>query len=327
MKVLIALRHPFELWNSPSWLAERLRIEFPAHEITDLGGYEHLSQEIVDAEVLISWSLRPEQLTAARGLRWIHSPAAAVHQLLFPEMVASDVVLTNARDVHGPVVAEHAIALILALSKRLPSAVRLQQSRTWGQEAMWRGRPRPREILGATLAIIGMGSIGREIVPRAVALGMRVLAVREHPQHGAAGAHAVFGPHELDQVLAEADFVVIATPLTDSTRGLFDAVRLRRMKPEAYLINVGRGPVVDEAALGEALRDHTIAGAALDVFAKEPLPQDSPLWGLENLLITPHTAAVTDKLWERHYALISENLRRDLAGQPLLGTVDKSKGY
>lgn len=327
MKLLIALRHPFELWNSPFWLAERLRAEFPGHEITDLGGYERLSQEIVDADVLVSWSLRADQLAAAKHLRWIHSPAAAVHTLMFPELVASDVIVTNARDVHGPVVAEHAIALILALAKRLPSAVRHQDQRIWGQEAMWSERPRPREVQGATLAVIGIGSIGREIVPRARALGMHVLAVREHPEHGAAGAHAVSGPDALDHVLAQADFVIIATPLTPSTRGLFDAARLKLMKPDAYLINVGRGPVVDESALAEALRNRIIAGAALDVFAKEPLPRDSPLWDLDNLLITPHTAAVTEKLWERHYELIRDNLRRYLSGESLLGVVDKHRGY
>jgi len=327
MKILIALHHPFELWNSPPWLAERLRGEFPDLDVTDLGGYERLGEEIADADILLGWSLRPEQLAAAQCLRWIHSPAAAVHTLMFPELVASDVVVTNAREVHGPVVAEHAIALILALAKRIPSAVRYQQSRTWGQEAMWQERPRPREVQGATLAIVGMGSIGREIVPRALALGMRVLAVREHPQHGAAGAHAVFGPEDLGEVLAQADFVVMATPLIPATRGLFDADRLKWMKPDAYLINVSRGSVVDETALAEALRHRTIAGAALDVFVKEPLPQDSPLWGLENLLITPHTAAVTEKLWERHYELIRDNLRRYMDGVPLRGVVDKRKGY
>ncbi len=327
MKILIALRHRFELWNSPPWLAQRLRAEFPTLDVTDLGGYERLAKEIADAEVLFGWSLHPEQFAAARRLRWIHSPAAAVHQLMFPELVAGDVLVTNAREVHGPVVAEHALALLLALAKRLPSALRYQQKRVWGQEPMWRERPRPRELVGATLALIGMGSIGREVAARAAALGMRVLAVREHPQRESGAASLVLGPEELDRALAEADFVVIAAPLTRSTRGLFDAARLARMKPDAYLINVSRGPIVDEAALAEVLRNRTIAGAALDVFQAEPLPQDSPLWGLDNLLITPHTAAVTEKLWERHYAFIRENLRRYQAGEPLLGLVDKRKGY
>jgi phosphoglycerate dehydrogenase-like enzyme len=304
-----------------------LRQDFPALEFLDLGGYEGLDQEIADAEVLFGWSLRPQQLKAARKLRWVHSPAAAVHQLIFPEMVASDVVLTNAREVHGPVVAEHAIALLLALAKRLPSAMRYQQQRLWGQEAMWQERPRPREVQGATLGLIGLGSIGREVATRAKALGMRVVAVREHPEKGNEGVDAVYGPSDLHPMLAEADYVVIAAPITSATQSLFDAARLAHMKPDAYLINVSRGQLVNEAALADALRQKKIAGAALDVFSVEPLPVDSPLWGLDNLLITPHTAAVTEKLWERHYQLMRENLRRYLAGEALLGVVDKTKGY
>jgi len=327
MKVLIALCHRFELWNAPAWVSERLRRDFPQLAVVHLDGYHRLTEEIPDAEVLLAWSLRPEQFVVAKRLRWIHSPAAAVHQLMFPELVAGDVLVTNARDVHGPVVAEHALALLLALAKRLPSALRYQQARTWGQEAMWQERPRPRELTDSTLVLVGMGSIGREIAARAAALGMRVLAVREHPQRESGAVSLVFGPAELDRALAQADFVVIAAPLTPSTRGLFDAARIARMKPDAYLINVSRGPIVDEAALAQALRKRTIAGAALDVFEAEPLPQDSPLWDLDNLLITPHTAAVTEKLWERHYALIRENLRRFLAAEPLLGLVDKRKGY
>ncbi len=327
MKVLIALRHPFELWNAPAWLAERLHKDYPKVEFVDLGGYEGLDKEIADAEVLFGWSLRPQQLAAAKKLHWVHSPAAAVHQLMFPEMIASNVVVTNAREVHGPVVAEHAIALVLALAKRLPSAMRSQQQRQWGQQAMWEERPRPREVQGATLGLVGLGSIGREVAKRAHALGMSVVAVREHPEKGTDVCDAVRGPAELDRMLAEADYVVIAAPFTDATRTLFDAARLARMKPDAYLINVSRGPLVDEAALADALRQRKIAGAALDVFSVEPLPPDSPLWGLENLLITPHTAAVTEKLWERHYALMRQNLRRYLAGEKLLGVVEKAKGY
>lgn len=327
MKVVIALSHPFELWNAPPWLAERLRRDFPRAEFHDLGGYEGLDREIADAEVLFGWSLRPQQLLAAPKLRWVHSPAAAVHQLIFPEMVDSSVVLTNAREVHGPVVAEHAIAMVLALAKRLPSAMHSQQRRAWGQQAMWEERPRPREVQDATLGLIGLGSIGREVAKRARALGMRVVAVREHPEKGGEGVDAVHGPADLNRMLAEADYVVIAAPITSATQSLFDSARLAHMKPDAYLINVSRGQLVDEGALAEALRQKKIAGAALDVFSVEPLPPDSPLWGLDNLLITPHTAAVTEKLWERHYQLMRENLRRYLAGEALLGVVDKKKGY
>lgn len=215
MKLLIVLHHRFELWNAPAWVAEKLRTEFPQVEVVHLNSYEGVEEQLRDAEVAITWSLRAEQFKAAKRLRWIHSPAAAVHQLIFPELVASDVVLTNAREVHGPVVAEHVVAQIFALAKGLPAAVRLQQQHLWGQEAMWRGRPRPREVAGATLGLVGLGSIGREVAKRASALGMRVIAVREHPEKGRPeSVEQVFAPHQLDELLAQSDYVVLAAPIT-----------------------------------------------------------------------------------------------------------------
>ena len=328
IKVLIVLYHRFELWNAPSWLPRRLRSEFPQIELTHLARYEGVEEAVRDAEVVIAWSLRPEQFQAAKCLRWIHSPAAAVHQLMFPELVKSEVVVTNARGVHGPVVAEHVLAQIFAMAKMLPLAVRLQQKHSWGQEALWRGRPRLREVAGATLGLVGLGSIGREVAQRAAALGMRVIAVREHPEKDRpANVAAVFGLAQLEDLLSESDYVVLAAPLTPETKGLMNAERLLRMKSGACLINVSRGPLIDDSALVSALQEKKIGGAALDVFTEEPLAADSPFWELENVLITPHTAAVTEKLWDRHYALIKENLRRYLAGEPLLAMVDKAKGY
>jgi len=328
MKLLIVLHHHFELWNAPPWFSERLRQEFPDIDIVHLTSYDAVERHLRDAEIVIAWSLRPGQFQAARKLRWIHSPAAAVHQLMFPELVKSDVVLTNAREVHGPVVAEHVIALIFALAKQIAQSVRLQQQHVWGQETMWRGRPRPRELMGATLGLVGLGSIGRGVAQRASALGMRVIAVREHPQKELPeGVEEVFATSEIGILLQQSDYAVLAAPLTTETRGLMNASRLAMMKSDACLINVSRGPLVDEPALAAALSGHKIGGAALDVFDQEPLPEDSPLWDLENLLITPHTAGLTEKLWERHYALISENLRRYLAGEPLRAIVNKQTGY
>jgi len=328
MNLLILLRHSFELWNAPPWLSERVNRDFPAVQAIQRSSYDGIENHLGDAEVIISWSLRPEQFKVADKLRWIHSPAAAVHQLMFPELVQSDVILTNAREVHGPVVAESVMALVFALAKCLPQAIRLQQKHLWGQEVMWQGRPRPRELAGATLGLVGLGSIGQAVARHASNLGMRVLAVRESVEKGTPeGVHQVFASSQLDDMLGQSDYVVLAVPVTSSTRGLMNAARLAKMKSEACLINVGRGPLVDEAALAQAVRDKRIGGAALDVFEKEPLPADSPLWDLENLLITPHTAGLTEKLWERHYQLISENLRRYLDGKRLLTVVDKKRGY
>jgi phosphoglycerate dehydrogenase-like enzyme len=156
---------------------------------------------------------------------------------------------------------------------------------------------------------------------------MRVLAVRENPAKGTGGADAVHGSGQIDDVLPLADYVLLCTPVTPATMGIINAARLRSMKPDSYLINVARGPLIDEAALLETLRNKRIAGAALDVFIEEPLPATSPFWRLDNLLITPHTAAVTERLWERHYRLIVQNMNRFLAGQPLLNQVDKTLGY
>jgi len=326
-KLLIFVHHPFDQWNAPAWFSERLRQQFPHVNVVHLPDYKRVDEEIVDAEIAITWSVRPEQIVAAKRLRWIHSPAAAVHQLIFPELVNSDIILTNAREVHGPVVAEHVIALIFALAKKIPGSVRLQEKHVWGQQILWDELPRVREVAGATLGMIGLGSIGRAVVKSAKALGMQVIAVREHPEKGSDGADAVFGPAQVDEVFRQAEYIVLAAPVTASTKYIANAERLALMKSDACLINVGRGPLVDESALAAALREMKIGGAALDVFPKEPLAAESPLWDVPNLLITPHTAALTERLWERHYSLFSENLRRYVSGQPLLAVVDKRKGY
>jgi phosphoglycerate dehydrogenase-like enzyme len=328
MKLLIVVHHRFDLWNVPAWFGERLAREFPQLQITLRDSYDGVEADLSEAEIIFTISLRAEQLAVTRNLRWVHAPSAAVHQLLFPELINSAVVVTNSREVHGPVVAEHVMALIFALAKKLPEAARFQQQHVWGQEAIWNDGAHPREIAGATVGLIGVGSIGQRVAQMASALGMGVIAVREHVEKGNPdGVDAIFPPSKLDEMIRQSDYVVLAAPLIAATQGLINAERLAAMKPDACLINVGRGAQVDEAALVEALRTHRIAGAALDVFEREPLPADSPLWALENLLITPHTAGLTEKLWHRHYELFSDNLRRYLAGQPLRFVVDKQKGY
>lgn len=330
MKLLILLKHRFELWNPPDWFARRLRHDFPEIDVVHLRDYDRAEAELRDTEVLIAWSLRGDQFKAAKKLKWIHSTAAAVHALISPELVASDVVVTNARSVHGPVVAEHAIALMFALAKRLPSAFRHQQAREWAQTEMWNEEPRPRELAGGTLGTIGYGAIGREVATKAIALGMTVLAVRRNPgadQTPAASDVRVFGSDDLNLVLSQCEFVVLAAPLTAETTGMIGPAQFEAMRRDAYLINVGRGALVDETALLHALETGKLGGAALDVFLQEPLPADSPLWTAPNLLITPHSAGLTTRMWERHYAAFSANLRRYLGGEPVVDTVDAAAGY
>ncbi len=327
MKLLIALYHRFELWQMPEWFSERLRQEFPQLEVVHLPNYDRATEEVADADICISWSLRGEQIRTAKKLRWIHSTAAAVHQLMTPELRASDIVVTNARDVHGPVVAEHALALAFALAKRLPQAVKYQQQKRWAQHDLWNAPSRPRELNEATMTIVGLGGIGKPLARLAKSLGMRVIGVREHPERGSEVTDILYGFGELDRALSQGDFVVLAVPVTPKTHCLMNTERLARLKPDAYLINVGRGVLIDEEALAQALRAGCFAGAALDVTTEEPLPQESPLWHMENVLITPHIAGLTDRMWERHYAHYTENLRRYLAGKPLLWRVDKQRGY
>jgi D-2-hydroxyacid dehydrogenase (NADP+) len=326
-KIAILLHEQFEMWRPPAWFTERLRAEFPQVEIAYSSQKRNDDSALRDADILIGWSLSPEQLRAATRLRWIYSITSAVDQFVYPELAASDIAISNAGRVHGPVVAEHAIAMVFALAKRLPSAVRYQDRRKWAMEAIWNEQPRPAEIRGATMTVVGLGSIGSEVAAMAAALKMKVIGVRVNPGHGPEGAHEVLSYDAVDQAIARADFVVLAAPLTPSTRNMIDYRRLNLFKPAAFLVNVSRGALVDETALVKALRDGGLAAAALDVFAEEPLPRRSPLWKMAQVLITPHTAFLTANVWARHYAAFSDNLKRYLAGQPLEGTIDKNAGY
>ena len=325
MKILLAVHHRLEMWTIPAWFVEKLRADFPQLEFTHRDSYDNLEDYVADVEVLFTLSLRPDQFKVARKLKWLHCPAAAVHQFSFPEFIASDVILTNGRDVHGPVVAEHVMALIFAMAKNLHLTARFQQKREWGQEPVWYATPHPRLIAGATVGLVGLGSIGRPVAKHASALGMHVIATRGTPGKGTTEGVEQIVP--LGELLAKSDYVILAAPVTADTEYLIGAEQLAMMKREACLINVGRGQLVDDNALIRALQERKIGGAALDVFEKEPLPPDSPYWDLENVLITPHTAGLADQLWEREYALFAENLRRYLAHRPLLALVDKHKGY
>jgi phosphoglycerate dehydrogenase-like enzyme len=337
MKVVIVLKHRFGLWKAPDWFIEKLGKEFPEVTFIYRDDYEGIEADLRDAEVVIAWSLNGEQVKAAPHLRWIHSTAAGIHQLLIPGIVNTGrITITNARSVHGPVVAEHVLGLMFALAKRLPTALRMQQRHEWGQEAMTRQEPPLRELRDATLGIVGVGSIGGQVAGIASAMGMRVIAVRANPMKGVdwvaandplRAQHRVYAPKDMNRMLKESDFVVISAPVTSSTTKLIDAQALAAMKKDAYLINVARGALVNETALIEALRERKIGGVALDVFEHEPLPADSPLWDMDNVIITPHQAGISHKLWERQYKLFSENLRRYEMGAPLLGVVDKRAGY
>ena len=327
MKALIVHFNTFELWHAPAWLSQRLRGDFPEHLFVQLESNDRVPLEVEDTDIFIGYYLSPPDFLRGARLKWIHAPTAAVHQLMYPELVASSVRVTNSTGIHGPVVAEHALALVMALAKRIPQSMRYQMKKKWAQDQVWSELPHPREIAGGTVAVVGMGGIGSEFTRMAKALSMRVLAVRENPEKGTGGADAVYSSAQIDDVLPQADYVLLCAPLTPATRGIINASRLAKMKRDAYLVNVSRGPLIVEEDLIKALKQKRIGGAALDVFVQEPLPRRSTFWRLENVLITPHTASFTERLWERHYQLIVENMKRFLAGQLLMNEVDKRRGY
>lgn len=326
-KLVACVWHRFTYWRFPAWLAAALRQRYPGMKVVHLPDYSQLDEEIRDADIYVGWSLRPEQFAGARKLKWIHATAVGVDQLMRDDIRRSPVVLTNSSGVMTVPMAEHTLGLILALARRLPSAVRYQQQKHWGQQAIWDEEPHPMEINGRTLVIVGYGAIGRELARRARACGMRVVGVKRDPGRGREHADSVVPSDQLNPALAEADFVVLVTPVTPATQRLFGPEQFRAMKKTAYFINIGRGVLVEIDALVAALQEKRIAGAAIDVAEVEPLPSQSPLWETPNLLLTPHLSAVSERLWHRQAALLLDNLDRYFAGRELRNVVDKERGY
>lgn len=326
-KMVLFHQPGFSLWNMSDERVQDLKRSFPDIQFVHVTDPAGLAREIVDADALCSLRMTSELFRAARRLNWIHSSAAGIGGLMIPEVLASDVLITNARGIYSPVIAEHTLGVILVFSRRLLDAYRFQLQHRWDGEALWSLKPSMGVVVGKTLGLIGFGSIGQEIAKRARALGMRILAMKKNPAVETELADRVFSLEARHELLRESDFVVLALPHTPETKHVIGKAELDVMKPTAYLINVGRGKLVDEAALLEALRENRIAGAGLDVFETEPLPPDHPLWDAPNVLITPHAASNFPEYWPRNRALIEENIRRFQAGEPLLNLVDKKQGY
>lgn len=301
---------------SPSFAPlEALRREAPEVEIIASEDLQELHAQVPGAEVLLLAPRHGRMLADLwRDLseaKWIHALGAGVEALPFDLLRRSEIIVTNSRGLYADALAEFAIAGMLWFAKDLRRLVRNQAARRWERLDVER-------LEGKTAGIIGYGGIGQAVGRRAAALGMAVIAVRRQQE---------FGDPTIDDVIAESDYLVLSTPLTPATFHLLDRQRLAAMRPEAVLINVSRGPVVDEAAVVEALQAKKIRGAALDVFETEPLPGDSPLWGLENVLLSPHSADHTPDSHHRAMTFFIENLRRFQRGESLENVVDKEQGY
>jgi phosphoglycerate dehydrogenase-like enzyme len=281
--------------------------------------------EAVLAEVEIAAGhTSPALLARMPNLRWYQQWGAGADWLMrHPEIAARDFILTNASGVHAIQISEHILALLFAFARRLPQAMAAQLRGEWQREE----RQDIFELAGKTMVLIGVGAIGERTAALAAALDVRVIGVRRDPNVSAPGVEQMIGPERLADVLPEADFVVLTVPLTHETRHMIGERELRLMKPTAHIVNIGRGGTIDESALIRALAEGWIAGAGLDVFEKEPLPADSSLWGMENVIITAHYAGATPHYSERALAIFLDNLRRYKAGEPLRNVVDKGLGY
>ncbi len=281
------------------------------------------------AEVYVGFGIPAALLRAGRSLRWVHSAAAGVRGSLTPELRARDLVFTNSAGIHAVPVAETVLGYLLYFARGLDTAVSNQRKRRWDKRWFDREASPVRELGRSTVGIIGFGGIGRAVATRARAFGANVVATRRHPgrSEGVDGVDVLAGDDALETLLARSHYVVLALPETAATHGLMDADRIARMRPDAVLVNVSRGGIVDEEALADALRDGRLRGAALDVFQQEPLPPDHPLWAAPGALVTPHTSGYSHAFWERELGLVRENVDRWVSGRPLLNVVDVAEGY
>ena len=327
--ILVGICSPFAAWNIPSSHVDRLRADFPDYLFLHATTEDEALRLIRKAQIAFMADVRPSQLAAAPALEWIHSPAAGIGGMLYPAMIESPVVMSNSRGISADTIAEHVLAVTLAIFRKLPLAMRRQAARTWAQNEVLAAPPL-RLIAGSDVLIVGLGSIGAATASRMAALGARVTAIRRHIDRPSPDFIArVAPPDALLDLLPAADVVVLAAPQTPQTQALIGARELAAMRRNAVLVNVSRGRLVDETALAAALSAPapTLGGAALDVFEEEPLPPASPLWSMPDVLITPHMAGFRPDHWDAVTALFAGNLRRYRSGQPLLNVVDKEGGY
>lgn len=331
----------YPAWRIPDQLVEELQadgadewnvraIRVPADASGD--GPESTPAEVLeaigDAEVYFGYGITPELLEAAGRLKWFHSGAAGVGGSLRAGVGDRELVMSNSAGIYAEPLAEWAIGAMLYFARGFDIAGAEVPRGGWPYEAMAGDGSPLRELAESTVAIVGYGGIGRAIGMRAKALGMNVLAVRAHPDRTLMPeVNLTLGPEDLEAALAAADYVILSLPETAVTTQLIGPAELAAMRPDAVLLNLSRGGIVDEAALAEALGKGELRGAALDVFRTEPLPLDSPLRALGNVLITPHAGSISPRFWDRQGALMRRNFEHWRAGRPLENQVDKERGY
>lgn len=320
MKVLIGT-NPMGLEKA----IPELQAQYP--EVT----FEHVAQRedtlemIADADVYVGW-MNKEVCLAAKQLKWVQSPSSGIdYYLAIPEFKESDTLLTSASGTHGACLAESALGMILAYTRGIRDSILAQPRHEWAIRSI---RPKLVELTGTTLGIVGFGRVGRALAERAQVFGLRILAVDMFPTNKPAYVEALWDLDGLDELLAQSDYVVVTVPRTPETMNMIGAEQMETMKSTAILVGISRGGIINQEAMAEALREGKIGAAAVDVTYPEPLPEDSELWDLENLLITPHIAGGTQHEGQYVLEIFEENLAKFLKGEfPLRNQVDKERGF
>ena len=299
-------------------------------EVVSVAKGEDFVARLPEAEVVCSYWMPLSWRERATRLRWLQGAGAGVDGLRPTGILdpAHGITVTTASGIHANVIGEYVLCSMLMFNRNWPEMVRLQDKHAWPRSAGWYNLEE-RELDGATIGVIGLGQIGRRVAQLARAFGMRVLATRRSVRAGDSDPDVdqLYDMAQLHELLGQSDYIVLSVPLTPATEHLIGEAELRAMKRTTYLVNIARGRVIDEAALIRALQEHWIAGAGLDVASKEPLPEDSPLYSLPNVILTPHISGVTTHYEERLTALFADNLRRYRSGQPLRNLYDPARGY
>jgi phosphoglycerate dehydrogenase-like enzyme len=327
MKILISIQQPVAQWQIPEDGVAALRKRFPHITFVYATTAAERAAGLRDADAAYTWILNADELASAEKLRWVHTSAVAVETLCLRELFARSILVSNTRGVQAIPIAEHVMAVLLALAKQVPFVLQNQAQSRWAQNE-FTGERLPWLLNGRTLGVIGVGTIGSEIAKRAQTFGMRVIAMRRRPAYGVIGhVEQIYGLPDLPDFLAQCHALVIAAPLTPETEGLMGAAQFAQLPKGAVVINVGRAKIIDTDAMMSSLENGHLGGASLDVFPKEPLPPEHPLWKTPNVILTPHTSGFRRGHWEEVIELFGDNLERWLKGEPLKYRIEPELGY
>lgn len=327
MKILVSIQQPVQQWQIPPDGVAALGDRFPAIQFIHATTPAQRAEGLADCDAAYTWILDTGELARAPKLRWVHTSAVAVETLCLPDLFARGIAVSNTRGVQAVPIAEHVMAVVLALAKQLPFVIENQRQARWAQNEFM-GERLPWLLQGRTLGLVGVGTIGSEIAKRAEAFGMRVIALRRRPGYGVIGhVERVYGREALDDFLGQCKVLVICAPLTPETHSLIGAAQFAQLPTGAMVVNVGRARIIDTEALIAALTSGHLGGASLDVFPQEPLPPDHPLWSTPNVIVTPHTSGFRQGHWDDVVQLFGDNIERWLRGEPLKFRVEPELGY